>query len=123
MNIILFLVQYFGFLTLIPLLAQSFLRAQGLGSAESGSVLLYSEHFGLCRKRSDRKKESPKMKTKPKQSQTKPTFWRSNLDFSQKTRIFGKSRTYFLCKTKPNFSKIQIENKGLTAVSQSSTAL
>ncbi len=43
-------------------LAQSFLRAQGLGSAESGIVLLYSEHFGLCRIRRDRKKESPKNK-------------------------------------------------------------
>jgi hypothetical protein len=124
-NIILFLVQYFGFLTLIPLLtrnfgsvqgvcllflmnnrlfpilAQSFSRAQGLGSAESGIVLLYSEHFGLCRKRSDRKKESPKCKTNPIQSQTKPIFWRSIFDFSQKTRIFDKFRTYFLCKTKP----------------------
>jgi hypothetical protein len=125
MNIILFLVQYFGFLTLIPLLArnfesaqgvcllflmnnrlfpilaQSFLRAQGLGSAESAGVLLYIEHFGLCRKRSDRKKDSPKCKTKPKQTQTKPIFWRSIFDFSPKTDIFDKFRTTFLCKTKP----------------------
>ena len=43
-----------------PILAQSFLRPQGLGSAESGYVLLYIEHFGLCRIRSDREKESPK---------------------------------------------------------------
>ena len=43
-----------------PILAQSFLRVQGLGLAESGYVLLYIEHFGLCRKRSDREKEPPK---------------------------------------------------------------
>ncbi len=49
----------------IPLLAQSFLRAQGLGSAESGIVLLYSEHFGLSRIRRAREKESPKRKTNP----------------------------------------------------------
>ena len=46
-------------------MAQSFLRAQGLGSAESGIVLLYSEHFGLSRIRRDREKESPKYKTNP----------------------------------------------------------
>ncbi len=66
--IILLLARFFGALTLIPILAQSFLRAQGLGSAESGIVLLYSEHFGLSRIRSDREKESPKSKTNPKQS-------------------------------------------------------
>ena len=65
MNMILFLARFFGFLTLIPLLAQSFLRTQGLGSAESGIVLSYSEHFGLSRIRSDREKESPKYKTNP----------------------------------------------------------
>ena len=43
-------------------LAQSFLRPQGLGPAESGIVLLYSEHFGLSRIRRDREKESPKNK-------------------------------------------------------------
>ena len=36
------------------------MRAQGLGSAESAAVLLYIKHFGLCRKRSDRKKETAK---------------------------------------------------------------
>ncbi len=41
------------------------------------------------------------MKTKPKQSQTKPIFWRPNPILSQKTRIFDKFRTTFLCKTKP----------------------
>ena len=45
-------------------LAQSFLRAQGLGSAESGIVLLYAGP-GLSRKRRDREKESPKNKTNP----------------------------------------------------------
>ena len=64
-TIILFLARIFGFLTLIPLLAQSFLRPQGLGSAESGIVLLYSEYFGLSRIRRGRKKESPKCKTNP----------------------------------------------------------
>jgi hypothetical protein len=47
-------------------LAQSFLQAQGLGSAESGSVLLYSEYFGLSRIRRDREKESPKIEQKPR---------------------------------------------------------
>ena len=104
----------------IPLLAQSFLLTQGLGSAESGIVLLYSEHFGLCRKRRAREKESPKYKTKPFQSHSKPFFSTPIFDSSEKTRIFDKFRQTFLCKTKPFFSKIQFENKGLTAVSQSS---
>ena len=96
------LARIFGsFLTLIPLLAQNFLRAQGLGSAESGIVLLYSEHFGLSRKRSDREKESPKSKTNPKQTQTKPIFWRPNPILSPKIGIFDKFRKTFLCKTKP----------------------
>ncbi len=70
-NYILFLARSFfrlqgpGLLSFInnypfPLLAQSFLRAQGLGSAESAGVLLYIEHFGLCRIRRDRKKEPAK---------------------------------------------------------------
>ena len=100
-----------------PILAQSFLRAQDLGSAESGYVLLYIEHFGLSRIRRAREKESPKRKTKPFQSQTKPFFWRPNPILSEKTGIFEDFRQTFLCKTKPFFSKIQIENKGLTAVS------
>ena len=41
------------------------------------------------------------MKTKPKQSQTKPIFRRSNPILSPKTGIFDKFRTTFLCKTKP----------------------
>ncbi len=53
--------------TLFPflVLAQSFLRPQGLGSAESGIVWLYSEHFGLSCIRRDREKESSKYKTNP----------------------------------------------------------
>ncbi len=60
--LLVFLARNFAFLTLILLLllAQSFLRPQGLGSAESGYVLSYIEHFGLCRIRSNREKESPK---------------------------------------------------------------
>jgi len=91
----------FDFIYLFPILAQSFLRAQGLGSAESGIVLLYSEHFGLSRKRRDREKESPKNKTKPKQTQSKPIFWRSIFNFSLKMRILDNFRQHFLCKTKP----------------------
>ena len=49
-------------------LAQSFLRAQGLGSAESGIVLSYAGP-GPSRKRRDREKESPKYKTNPKRTQ------------------------------------------------------
>ena len=70
--LLVFLARNFGFLTLIPLLAQSFLRAQGLGSAESGIVLLYSEHFGLSRIRRAREKESPKSKTNPMVCNPKP---------------------------------------------------
>ncbi len=58
------------------------------------------------------------MKTKPFQSHSKPFFSTPIFDSSPKTRIFDKFRQTFLCKTKPFFSKIQIENKGLTAVSQ-----
>ncbi len=82
-------------------LAQSFLRAQGLGSAESGIVLLYSEHFGLSRIRRDREKESPKYKTNPIQTQTNPIFPRPNPVLSPKMRIFDKFRITFLCKTNP----------------------
>ncbi len=57
------------------------------------------------------------MKTNPKRTQTNPIFWRSNPVLSEKMGILDKFRTTFLCKTKPFFSKIQIENKGLTAVS------
>jgi hypothetical protein len=106
----------------IPLLAQSFLRAQGLGSAESGYVLSYIEHFGLSRIRSAREKESPKCKTKPFQTHSKPFFQTPNPVFGRLSRILDKFRQNFLCKTKPFFSKIQIENKGLTAVSQSCEA-
>ena len=104
-NYILFLAQIFGFLTLIPLLAQSFLRSQGLGSAESGIVWLYSEHFGLSRIRRAREKESPKNKTKPIQSQFKAKqsqffggFWRKNFNFSLK---IDDTKLNLLCKTKP----------------------
>ena len=41
-------------------LAQSFLRAQGLGSDESGIVLLYAG-LGLSRIRRNRDKESPRI--------------------------------------------------------------
>jgi len=61
-----------------------------------------------------------KSKTNPKRTQTNPFFQGSIFDFSPKTRIVEDFRQTFLCKTNPFFSKIQIENKGLTAVSQSS---
>ncbi len=64
-----------------------------------------------------------KSKTNPKRTQTKPIFQTPNLVLSEKTRILDKIRQYFFCKTNPFFSKIQIENKGLTAVSQSSARL
>jgi hypothetical protein len=86
---------------LFPILAQSFSRVQGLGSAESGVVWLYSEHFGLSRERRNREKESPKYKTNPKQTQSNPIFWTPNFNFSPKMRIFDKFRKTFLCKTKP----------------------
>ena len=65
-NILNFFARSFLLIDNYSILAQSFLRAQGLGSAESGIVLLYSEHFGLSRIRRAREKESPKRKTKPK---------------------------------------------------------
>ncbi len=89
---------------LFPILAQSFLRAQGLGSAESGIVLSYAGP-GLSRIRRAREKESPKSKTNPKQSQNKPKqsqffggFWRKNFNFSLK---IDDTKLNFLCKTKP----------------------
>ena len=61
--IIVFILAWnFGFLTLIPLLAQSFLRAQGLGRIQNGSVLLYCEYLNLGRIRSNHPKEPPKNK-------------------------------------------------------------
>ncbi len=93
---------------IILFLAQSFLRAQGLGSAESGIVLLYSEHFGLSRIRRDREKESPKRKTKPFQTHSKPFFQRAIFVFSPKTPIFDKFRQTFLCKTKPIWKLTQM---------------
>ncbi len=84
------LARNFGFLTLFPFLAQSFLRAQGLGSAESGIVLLYSEHFGLCRIRSDREKESPK--NKPNGMLPKPRFKLNNGDFGNLQYLFVKNK-------------------------------
>ena len=57
-----------------------------------------------------------KCKTKPFQSHSKPFFQTPNPVFGRISRIFDKFRKTFLCKTKPFFSKIQIENKGLTAV-------
>ncbi len=61
--------------------------------------------------------------TNPKRTQTNPIFQTPNPILSPKTRILDNFRQHFLCKTKPFFSKIQIENKGLTAVSQSSPAV
>ena len=43
MNIILFLVQYLGFLTLIPFLARNFGSAQGVCLPDTGYVLSYIE--------------------------------------------------------------------------------
>ncbi len=57
------------------------------------------------------------MKTNPKRTQTNPIFRTPNLILSLLMRIFDKFTTTFLCKTNPNFSKIQFENKGLTTVS------
>ena len=107
-----FLMNY----NIIPFLARSFFRIQGLGRIQNGSVPMYCEYLNLGRIRRDREKESPKSKTKPIQSQTKPIFWRPNPILSPKMRIFDKFMKTFLCKTKPFFSKIQIKNKGLTAV-------
>ncbi len=93
-------------------LAQSFLRPQGLGSAESGYVLSYIEHFGLCRIRRDREKESPKYKTKPKQTQFKAKqsqffggFWRKNFNFSLK---IDDTKLNLLCKTKPIYKNLTL---------------
>ncbi len=90
---------------LFPILAQSFLRAQGLGSAESGIVLLYAGP-GLSRIRRAREKESPKRKTKPFQSHSKPFFGRSIPILSEKIGIFDKFRQTFLCKTNPIYKNL-----------------
>ncbi len=99
--ILVFLARNFGSsasfcyeLLTIPLLAQSFLRAQGLGSAESGIVWLYSGHFGLSRIRSDRKKESTKIKTNPMVCPPNPNL-------SLKSRFLHVCE-YLFVKNKPN---------------------
>ncbi len=98
------LARNFGFLTLIPFLARSFCRIQGLGRIQNGAVLLYREYLNLGRKRSSRKK-NPLKKTKPKQTQNKPKqsqffggFWRKNFNFSLK---IDDTKLNFLCKTNP----------------------
>ncbi len=53
-------VSFYYFKPYYSILRRSFLRVQGLGSAESAGVLSYIEHFGLCRKRRNRKKEPAK---------------------------------------------------------------
>ncbi len=121
MNIILFLVQYFGFLTLIPLLARLIILSILL--ILSKKLVSIREIREICGLNFvpfvSFVAKLPKMKTKPKQSHSKPFFQRSNPILSLKMGIFDNFRTTFLCKTKPFFSKIQIENKGLTAVSKS----
>ncbi len=97
-----------SFLTLIPLLARLIILSILLILSKKLVAIRVNSWF------------NQNMKTKPFQSQTKPFFPRSNFDFSPKMRIFDKFRQTFLCKTKPFFSKIQIKNKGVTAVSKSS---
>ncbi len=118
MNIILFLVQYFGFLILIPLLARRFAYpARPKACDKRRRIVIRRDSSG--RRTPPGCKYTAKMKTKPFQSHSKPFFRRSNLILSPKMGILDKFRTTFLCKTKPFFSKIQIENKGLTTVSKS----
>ena len=131
-----------NYIYLYSLLAQSFLRAQGLFMNISISILARRFAYPARPKASDKRsrtivlralstghrtqpgcKYTAKMKTKPFQSQTKPFFQRSIFDSGPKTGILDKFRQTFLCKTKPFFSIIQIENKGLTAVSKSSARL
>ncbi len=112
-NIILLIAWNFGFLTLIPLLARLII------------LLILSKKLVPIRAVSSTNKVSAvvnswfnqKMKTNPKRTQTNPIFPRPKPILSPKMRIFDNFRTTFLCKTNPIFSKIQIENKGLTAVS------
>ncbi len=131
----------FCLITIFPILAQSFLRAQGFlmnisipflarnfGSSARLLPLATPESYSCTSRIRDKASQvtqqltkiTAKNKTKPKQSHSKPIFPRPKPILSPKMRIFDKFRTTFLCKTKPFFSKIQIENKGLTAVSQSS---
>ena len=88
------MIDLFCLMFIFPFLAQSFLRAQGLGSAESGIVWLYSEHFGLSRIRRDREKESPKYKTNPMVCYPNPIL-------SPKMRILHVCE-YLFVKNKPN---------------------
>ncbi len=129
---ILFLAWIFGFLTLIPLLAQSFLGAQGFlmnisipflarnfGSSARLLPLATPESYSCTSRISQRQvtqqltKITAKNKTKPKQTQNKakqshsnPIFWRSIFNFSPKSRIFDKFRITFLCKTKPIYKNL-----------------
>ena len=113
---------------LFPILAQSFLRVQGVCLPDTGYVLSYIEDVrtgknnAVIAEKNRQKKRTANMKTKPFQSHSKPFFQRPKPILSEIIGIFDKFRKTFLCKTKPFFSKIQIKNKGLTAVSQSSEA-
>ncbi len=58
-------------------------------------------------------------KANPFQTHPNPFFHTPIPVFGRISRIFDNFRQTFLCKAKPFFSKIQIENKGLTAVLKS----
>ena len=104
----------------LPLLAQSFLRmiysvfdfiylkvvlARNFGAGQ-GSIKTPSRPAGiphLCNSATLHLCNFVTLisKTNPKRTQTNPIFWRSNFNFSPKTRIFDKFRITFLCKTNP----------------------
>ncbi len=114
---------YFFFNISISLLARNFGSAQGVCLPDTGLVLLYFEDIRSGKNNAVITRNSRQNKTKPFQSHSKPFFQRPNFNLSPKMRIFDKFRQTFLCKTKPFFSKIQIKNKGLTAVSQSTAGV
>ncbi len=109
----------FNFIYLYPILAQSFLRAQGF--LMNISIPFLARNFGSnarllpwlspescsCTSRISQRQVTPQLtkitaknKTKPKQTHSKPIFRRSIFNIGQKTRVFDKFRTTFLCKTK-----------------------
>ncbi len=115
--------QVSSFLTPIPILAWRFAYPARPKACDKRRRTFVHQALSTGRRTRPGCKYTAKMKTKPKQSHSKPFFQTPNPVFGPISKIFDKFRQTFLCKTKPFFSKIQIKNKGLTAVSLSSAGV
>ena len=72
-----FLMNY----NIIPFLARSFFRIQGLGRIQNGSVPMYCEYLNLGRKRSSRKKKPLKRQIYELFMQNKANLFLSSTNF------------------------------------------